>query len=94
VLREALTNVVRHSHAHVCTVRLGTDWIEVVDDGVGSWTLPGSGLAGLGERVRAAGGELTAGPAVPVGWRLRVEMGATPAEPAATASDDGSVRAR
>jgi two-component system sensor histidine kinase DesK len=93
VLREALTNVVRHSHARVCTVRLGPDWMEVVDDGVGSWTLPGSGLSGLGERVRDAGGELTAGPAIPVGWRLRVDMGAAPAA-APAAPSDGSVRAR
>jgi two-component system sensor histidine kinase DesK len=93
VLREALTNVVRHSHAQVCTVRVGVDWMEVVDDGVGSWTLPGSGLSGLGERVRAAGGELSAGPVIPIGWRLRVDMGTLPAAPAATPSDDGSVRA-
>ncbi len=86
--------MVRHSHASTCTVRLGADWMEVVDDGVGSWTLPGSGLSGLGERVRDAGGELSAGPAIPVGWRLRVDMGAPPAEPTATPSEDGSVGAR
>ena len=35
---------------------------------------PGSGLAGLRERVAAAGGVLRAGGG-PEGWRLRVEMG-------------------
>src|SRR6266511_2562769 len=33
VVREGVTNVVRHSRATHCTVTLGPGWIEIVDDG-------------------------------------------------------------
>ena len=35
VLREGVTNVIRHSGAGHCAVRLGESWIEVRDDGPG-----------------------------------------------------------
>src|SRR5699024_7032205 len=38
VLREAVTNVVRHSSATRCDVRLGTSSLTVTDDGVGPGT--------------------------------------------------------
>jgi two-component system, NarL family, sensor histidine kinase DesK len=38
----------------------------------------GSGLAGLGERVRRLGGRLEAGPAGPAGFRLRITIPASP----------------
>ncbi|UNX55772.1 sensor histidine kinase [Georgenia sp. TF02-10] len=64
VLREAVTNVVRHSGARTCTVRLGRDRLEVVDDGVGiDGAAESTGLRGLRERVAAAGGTVTIGPA-------------------------------
>ncbi|MFI6364319.1 sensor histidine kinase [Nocardia sp. NPDC050630] len=60
VLREAVTNVIRHSAARHCTVMVTATSIEVVDDGRGLGTVDsGSGLSGLRERVRAAGGTLT-----------------------------------
>ncbi|MFI6773494.1 sensor histidine kinase [Nocardia sp. NPDC050412] len=60
VLREAVTNVIRHSAARHCTVTVTDTSIEVVDDGRGLGTVEsGSGLSGLRERVRAAGGTLT-----------------------------------
>lgn len=59
VVREAVTNVVRHSEASRCTVLLGPEWIRVVDDGIGRTRRElGSGLTGLTERVRNAGGVL------------------------------------
>jgi two-component system sensor histidine kinase DesK len=67
VAREAVTNVLRHSHATSCTITLqvtgGTAELEVVNDGVldevgSSDGRPGSGLTGLGERLAAAGGTL------------------------------------
>ncbi|WP_161606066.1 sensor histidine kinase [Microlunatus speluncae] len=63
VVREAVTNVVRHSEASRCVILLDSDRIRVVDDGIGhrSGRL-GSGLTGLTERVRAAGGRLTIEP--------------------------------
>ncbi|MGB0093272.1 MAG: histidine kinase [Solirubrobacteraceae bacterium] len=35
VVREGLTNVVRHAHASSCAVRLSASSVEIVDDGVG-----------------------------------------------------------
>lgn len=62
-LREAVTNVVRHSRARTCTVRLGPGTLLVEDDGVGTrGARARTGLSGLGERVTAAGGTLDVGP--------------------------------
>ncbi|WOC12454.1 sensor histidine kinase [Gordonia sp. MP11Mi] len=59
VLRESITNVVRHSGATSCRVRVGRDEITVADDGAGSALLTyGNGLRGLSERVVDAGGAL------------------------------------
>ena len=76
VVREGLTNVVRHAHASSCSVRLSSGCVEIVDDGVGGngRSNPGNGLAGLRERVAAAGGFVDAGPVEPKGWRLRVSL--------------------
>ncbi len=63
VLREAVTNVVRHAHARRCHLRVGQVGdcyeLEVRDDGVGGSGPEGSGLTGMRERVRALGGDLT-----------------------------------
>jgi two-component system, NarL family, sensor histidine kinase DesK len=80
VAREAITNVVRHSRATTCTVRVGPSWIEIRDDGHGSPDVPptsGTGLRGLGERVHACGGRLTAGPSPRRGWTTRADMADT-----------------
>jgi two-component system sensor histidine kinase DesK len=81
VLREAVTNVVRHSRAVHCRVTLGHDWIEVTDDGRGGEVAPGSGLQGLTERVNAAGGRVRV-EALNPGWRVRVDMVAAQPAPA------------
>ena len=60
VLREAATNVVRHSDARRCTVEIGSSMLSVVDDGRGLGDHPeGNGLRGVRERVAAAGGSLS-----------------------------------
>ncbi|MGF6882571.1 signal transduction histidine kinase [Nocardia sp. GAS34] len=61
MLRESVTNIVRHSAANHCTVLVSPSRIEVRDDGtgMGAGAEFGSGLAGLRERVRAEGGTLT-----------------------------------
>jgi two-component system sensor histidine kinase DesK len=74
IVREGLTNIVRHSRARSCAVRLSQSCIEITDDGIGSSAPPGNGLTGLRERVAAAGGSIEAGPAQPAGWRLRVRL--------------------
>jgi two-component system sensor histidine kinase DesK len=61
-LREAVTNVARHSGAHNCWVGLKADAdqvsLEVRDDGRGGVSPDGSGLSGMRERARALGGEV------------------------------------
>ncbi|WP_214411946.1 sensor histidine kinase [Sphaerisporangium fuscum] len=74
VVREGLTNVVRHARATRCAVTLSATHVEIRDDGVGRPASHGNGLAGLRERVAAAGGSVEAGPAAPRGWRLRVSL--------------------
>jgi two-component system sensor histidine kinase DesK len=60
VLREATTNVVRHSDADECWVELDTNRLTVRDDGRGLEDRPeGNGLRGIRERVGAAGGRLS-----------------------------------
>ncbi|RJO74128.1 GAF domain-containing sensor histidine kinase [Nocardia panacis] len=74
VLREAVSNAVRHAQAGTVTVRLAVHdevTIEVADDGIG---LPAhlprtSGLANLRARAESAGGSCTVAP-VPTGGTL------------------------
>ncbi|MDQ6709602.1 MAG: sensor histidine kinase [Candidatus Dormibacteraeota bacterium] len=77
-VREGATNVMRHSKARRCSIRLsqkdGQATVEVVDDGRGGTPEAGSGLRGLEERVRARGGELSAEPLPHEGFRLRVRL--------------------
>ncbi|TCN49202.1 two-component system sensor histidine kinase DesK [Rhodococcus sp. SMB37] len=62
VLREAVTNVVRHSNALTCVIDLGGESLNVVDDGVGiDGSRDGNGLRGLRDRVRSTGGKFTLG---------------------------------
>ena len=74
VVREGLTNIVRHAHASSCAIRLSASGVEITDDGVGGAAPPGNGLSGLRERVAAVGGVVDAGPLEPRGWRLRVQL--------------------
>jgi two-component system sensor histidine kinase DesK len=67
-LREAVTNVVRHSGARTCRVRLadaaGELSLEITDDGRGlpaDGNRTGSGLRGMSERLSAVGGRLFLG---------------------------------
>jgi two-component system sensor histidine kinase DesK len=56
-IREGITNVVRHSNAHSCTVTLTATSVEVADDGHGTGGTPvgGNGLLGLRERAAVVG---------------------------------------
>jgi two-component system sensor histidine kinase DesK len=82
-VREGVTNVVRHSGARHCWVRVGHDQIEVVDDGRGvteppdpdsADRTPGHGLSGLRERARQAGATITVGQGDGgLGFRLRLD---------------------
>jgi two-component system sensor histidine kinase DesK len=74
VLREGVTNVVRHSRADTCTISVGETWLEITDDGRGGMNDPGNGLIGLRERVSAQGGTVSASSPDDGGWQLRVDM--------------------
>jgi two-component system, NarL family, sensor histidine kinase DesK len=81
-VREGVTNIIRHSDAQHCTIRVirenGTARLEIIDDG-GKAVVDspanrtGSGLAGLSERVASAGGRLTAGMKPDGGFELVLE---------------------
>lgn len=62
VVREAVTNVVRHANARHCRVALRNEnaavVLEVSDDGRGGWVAAGNGIRGMRERLRAVGGTL------------------------------------
>ncbi len=75
-LREAVTNVIRHSGAERCTITLGEDWLEVADDGRGIGDAnEGHGMRGLRERVRGAGGTVAVvTPAADGGTTVRVQL--------------------
>lgn len=59
-VREAVTNVVRHSRARLCRLSLervdGTCRLRIEDDGRGGGNAEGNGLRGMRERVEALGG--------------------------------------
>jgi two-component system, NarL family, sensor histidine kinase DesK len=90
-VREGVTNVVRHSGAARCIVRVGRDHVEVVDDGPGLLDCPdaadgaavidptpGAGLSGLRDRAQAAGASLTVGRG-DEGRGFRLRLDASPA---------------
>jgi two-component system sensor histidine kinase DesK len=90
VVREATTNVLRHSRARSVTVELAEDGVRasltVTDDGTGPGPgapgpgrAPGSGIAGLTERVVALGGQLIAGRVDGGGYRLHAQLPLVPA---------------
>ncbi|SEF51229.1 two-component system, NarL family, sensor histidine kinase DesK [Actinacidiphila yanglinensis] len=84
VVREGVTNVVRHSRATQATIELRTGGghahLTITDNGIGPLaadapdphlpTRTGTGLRGLTERLAAAGGSLASGPAQGGGFRV------------------------
>jgi two-component system sensor histidine kinase DesK len=74
VLREAVTNVLRHSGAKQVKVRLGDTWLEIEDDGTAAEVVPGNGLRGLTERLAAVGGTLRASARPGGGLLVRAEI--------------------
>ncbi len=60
-VREGVTNVIRHSRARRCEIRLSPHGVEVRDDGAGAGLelREGSGITGLRERAAAIGAVVT-----------------------------------
>ncbi|MFJ7218361.1 sensor histidine kinase [Amycolatopsis sp. NPDC098790] len=80
VVREAVTNVLRHSDAGQCRVRVGPGWVEVTDDGtVVGEPAAGHGLTGLAERLAAVSGHLEHGRGPGGGYRVFARAEAVPA---------------
>jgi two-component system, NarL family, sensor histidine kinase DesK len=78
-LRESVTNVLRHSRAARCTVRLrhedGSAVLDIEDDGRGGDPgSGGSGLKGIAERVAGVGGSFAASPGDGRGYRVHVSV--------------------
>jgi two-component system sensor histidine kinase DesK len=78
-VREGTTNVIRHSHALHCAIRIRSDGyraaVEIEDDGSAApATGSGSGLSGLRERAHRVRGELDARALPEGGFRLRVTV--------------------
>ncbi|MFE7399472.1 sensor histidine kinase, partial [Streptomyces sp. NPDC057557] len=93
VVREAVTNAVRHSNATTCSFVVdGTSArvrLTVTDDGCGpdrdapaTPGIGGTGLTGLTERLAAAGGSLRAGPGPERGFVLTAELPVDGTDPA------------
>lgn len=89
VVREGVTNVLRHSRARRCDIHVvhtgDAIVVELVDDGSGTGRPlheiapgaadgDGNGLRGLAERVAAVGGRLSAGDRPDGGFVLRAEV--------------------
>ncbi|KAM9862330.1 sensor histidine kinase [Leucobacter sp. BZR 635] len=73
ILREATTNVLRHSAASRVRVELSPGTLIIDDNGRGvaeAESATGSGLRGMGERAAAAGAELVVQAASPRGTRV------------------------
>ncbi|MGH3655282.1 MAG: sensor histidine kinase [Micromonosporaceae bacterium] len=82
IVREAITNVLRHADARHVTLRLCYDpdevAVDVVDDGTGAGGAPvattGHGISGMRERALALGGGLDAGPEADGGYAVRARL--------------------
>lgn len=76
VVREGVTNAVRHSRAQQVRVQVSPTTVEVVDDGAGCAAMvsEGHGLTGLRERLSSVGGHLEAGPLAGGGYRLFAQV--------------------
>ncbi|MFD4988719.1 sensor histidine kinase [Streptomyces sp. NPDC058374] len=90
IVQESLTNVARHARATRAEIRLDGDGerltVTVTDDGRGPVAdpartgPPGSGVAGMRERARALGGDLTAEAAPGGGFAVRATLPLAPTE--------------
>ena len=77
-LREAATNIQRHSGARGVTIRVRNEArdvvVEVVDDGRGGRIVPGNGLNGMRERLGSVGGSLSLAASENGGTLLRASV--------------------
>jgi signal transduction histidine kinase len=80
IIREAVTNVVRHAGVDSCRVTVehadGALTVEVLDDGQGPHGAAGTGhgLIGMRERVALLHGDFSAGPRAEGGFRVAARL--------------------
>ena len=80
IAQEAFTNVIRHAHAHTCTVRLqlagATLRLTIEDDGMGlsGDRPPGIGLTSMRERAEELGGTFVIEPRSGGGTSVQVVL--------------------
>jgi signal transduction histidine kinase len=94
VVQESLTNVLRHAPGAACRVELvpsagGRQLAITVENGPpaaphAACDRQGTGVRGMAERIRAVGGELSAGPTPDGGWAVRASL---PVRPGTVAAD-------
>ncbi|MCZ6616940.1 MAG: sensor histidine kinase [Gammaproteobacteria bacterium] len=91
VLRETITNVIRHADATVCEVELVSVEeaveLKVTDDGAGGTFVEGAGLTGMRERVELLGGSMQIDSASGTSVRVRLPSLIGPRN-----IDDGTVK--
>lgn len=86
VLREGVTNVIRHADASKCKVSMGADFIQIDDDGVGPLGRDGlagglgladsfgNGLKGIMERASDMGAAISIGRSDLGGFKVRLSL--------------------
>jgi two-component system sensor histidine kinase DesK len=97
VLREAVTNVIRHAGATTCRVEVHRDGdvvtMSIEDDGSGELKAEGNGLRGMRERLASAGGGLlrertaAGGTRLVATLRVPAELAESAARPRVESSD-------
>ena len=86
IVQEALTNAIKHAGpAHIDVIIACTDdqlTLQIVDDGLGAAAPPsptgGRGIAGMAERAKVLGGQLTALPLPGGGFRVEAAIPLSP----------------
>jgi two-component system sensor histidine kinase DesK len=76
VIREAATNIIRHSDARHCRLALQRDAdgirLSIADDGGGRIRMDGSGIQGIRARIESLGGRLSVGDRGPSSLTARI----------------------
>lgn len=92
VLRESVTNILRHAGARMVTIALRRDGdlllLDIADDGKGREIVEGQGMRGMRERMTALGGALAIGVASNGGICVRASIPARNTLPGVSSSSE------
>ncbi|PXA76891.1 sensor histidine kinase [Auritidibacter sp. NML100628] len=59
IIRESVTNAVRHANASLISITVEASGVEIADDGHGGSVIEGEGIRGMKDRLSACGGTLS-----------------------------------